>query len=183
MSENDLELIRRLQEGDRTAVADLYDRYAPLLYPVLARITGDRNEADEALQETWVRAWRDARSYHSNRGTVASWLLAIARARALERVPAGVVPGSRASADLEFSAAGVDDPAAAPEHRQLSERVRRALGALEPKHRRVLEGAYFDGLSSMEIAGRMNAPAPMVRSWTRQALMRLRELLPSEEWA
>lgn len=183
MAENDFELIRRLQDGDREAIRELYDRYTPLLYPVLARITGDRAEADESLVELWVRVWREARSYDLNRGTVVTWLLGIARGSALSRVPAGAVPGRRGAEALDALPAAPDDPEDAPEHRQLSERVRRALAALEPKHRRVLESAYFDGLSSVEIAGRMNAPAVMIRSWTRQALTRLRELLPSEEWA
>lgn len=182
MAENDFEMMRRLQERDREALRELYDRYTPLLYPVLARITGDRAEADEALTEAWVRAWRQAPSYDLNRGTVAAWLLGIARACALSRVPAGAASGRRGAAEFDMPATA-DDPEDAPEHRQLSERVRRALAALEPKHRRVLEGAYFDGLSATEIAGRMNAPAVMVRSWTRQALTRLRALLPSEEWA
>lgn len=183
MAENDFELMRRLQEGDRDAVRELYDRYAPLVYPVLARITGDRAEADEAHVEVWVRAWREARSYDSNRGTVAAWLLRITRGCALSRVPAGALSGRRGAGEFDAATALPDDPEDAPERRQLSERVRRALAALEPKHRRVLEGAYFDGLSAIEIAGRMNAPAVMVRSWTRQALARLRELLPSEEWS
>lgn len=182
MSEDDFERIRRLQEGDRDAVAGLYDRYTPLLYPVLARITGDRAEADEALVEVWTRAWREARGYDLNRGTVAAWLLAIARECAMGRIPAGAVSGRRGAGDLDAGVAFGDDPDDGPAHRQLAERVRRALGALEPKHRRVLESAFFDGLSSAEIAGRMNAPAVMVRSWTRQALARLRALLPSEEW-
>lgn len=183
MAENDFELMRRLQERDREALAELYDRYAPLLYPVLVRITGDRAEADEALTEAWVRAWREGPSYDLNRGTAAAWLLGIARACALRRVPAGAPSGRRGAVELDAPAPAADDPEDAPEHRQLSERVRRALAALEPKHRRVLECAYFDALSTMEIAGRMNAPPVMVRSWTRQALTRLRALLPSEEWA
>lgn len=182
MSQSDFELIRKLHEGDRDALAALYDRYTPLLYPLLVRITGDRNEADDALVEVWARAWSEARAYDLNRGTVAAWLLGIARACALSRVPAGAVSGRRGAGDFDAGAALADDPDDAPARRQLAERVRRALGALEPKHRRVLEGAFFDGLSPQEIAGRMNAPAVMVRSWTRQALARLGALLPSEEW-
>jgi RNA polymerase sigma-70 factor (ECF subfamily) len=182
MGENDFELTRRLQEGDRDAFAELYDRYTPLLYPVLLRVTGDRAAADEALRETWVSAWRGARAYNLNRGTIAVWLLALARARALERIPAGA-PARRSAGDFDAQGAMADDPEDLPQHRQLSERVRRALGALEPKHRRVLECAAFEGLSQTEIAARMSAPAPMVQAWTRQALVRLRELLPGEEWA
>ena len=184
MSENDFELMRRLQSGDRSAVSLLYDRYTPLLYPVLVRILGERADADDALQETWVQAWRTAPSYDLNRGTVAAWLLTIARTRALDRVRSAA--SRRRNEGLVEGEPPInlpDDPSAASEHRQLSERVRRALGALEPKHRRVLECAYFDGLSQAEIATRLNAPLGTVKSWTRQALTRLKELLPSEEWA
>jgi RNA polymerase sigma-70 factor (ECF subfamily) len=184
LSENDFDLMRRLQAGDRSALSPLYDRYTPLVYPVLLRILAERADADDALQETWVQAWRTAPSYDLNRGTVAAWLVAVARTRALDRVRSATSRRrGETAAEVETSVGVTDDPLAAPEHRQLSERVRRALGALEPKHRRVLECAYFDGLSQAEIATRLNAPVGTVKSWTRQALTRLRNLLPGEEWA
>jgi len=182
MESIDFERMRRLRDGDRSALAELYDRYTALLYPILVRITGDPVAADEALVDAWTRVWRHARSYDPNRAPVAAWLLTVARSCAMERMPAGATVGRRGAAEPELAAALADDPFADSAHRQLSERVRRAIGALEPKHRRVLEGAYFDGLSAAEIAGRMNVPPAMVPTWTRQALTRLRDLLPNEAW-
>lgn len=179
MIDNDFEHVRRLREGDNAGLAELYDRYTPLIYPVLVRITGDRGAADDALVETWARVARTSGTYDPARGPVSAWLVLHARASALERVPA--LQGARRGGGDAGSGA-VDDADDLPEHRQLSERVRRALGALEPKHRRVLESAFFDGLTEPEIAARLNAPAAMVRAWARQALTRLREILPYEEW-
>jgi len=181
MVDNDFERLKRLREGERTVLAELYDGYTPLLYPVLVRLTGDRGAADEALMATWTRVAQEAGAYDPARGTVAAWLLQLARASARERIPA--VQGARRSgSDRDRGGDIDDDPDDRPEHRQLAERVRRALGALEPKHRRVLESAFLDGQDESEIAARLGAPAPMVRAWARQALLRLREILPYDEW-
>ena len=184
LSEFELDWIRRLRAGDEDAIAELYDRYTPLLYPVVHRILGDRADADEALEETWIEARRSASTFESSRIPLAAWLLTIARTRALDRARMAT---SRLRAEAAFEGElpvrVPDDPGAAPEHRQLAERVRRAMGALEPKHRRVLECSFFEGLSQAETATRLGAPLGSVKSWTRQALTRLRELLPSEEWA
>ena len=75
------------------------------------------------------------------------------------------------------------DPASDTVLGQIGARVREALGALAPQQRQVLEIAYFEGLSQSEIAERLQAPLGTVKSWTRQGLMRLKELLPQEEWA
>jgi RNA polymerase sigma-70 factor (ECF subfamily) len=186
LSENDFDWMRRLRAGDESAVAELYDRYTPLLYSYLVRILGDREGADGSLEETWIEARRSAATYESSRGPLAAWLLSIARARAFDWARVGAGASRRrgeSGAEGEAPANVLDDPLAAAEHRQLAERVRRAMVALEPKHRRVLECACFDGLSQADTATRLGAPVGTVKSWTRQALTRLRELLPSEEWA
>src|SRR5262245_17955935 len=75
------------------------------------------------------------------------------------------------------------DPVSETAHGQLSRKVREALATLAPQQRQVLEIAYFEGLSQSEIAARLEAPLGTVKSWARQGLMKLRELLPQEEWA
>ena len=107
----------------------------------------------------------------------------MARTRALDRYR-GAASRKRAEARVETDPPqAAEDPSSSPVRKQIGQRVRIALGSLEPQHRRVLEGAYFDGLSQMEIAARLGAPLGTVKSWTRQALTKLRELLPHEEWA
>lgn len=180
--ERDLVCLLKIQAGDTRALAELYDRYTPLLFPVCTRILRSGADAEDALQNAWLQVWKRSTSYDARRGTVAAWLLTVARSRALDRY--------RSVASRRQAEARVDpeplmptpDPSTGAVRGQLRERVREALAQLEPQQRQVLEIAYFQGLSQSEIAERINAPLGTVKSWTRQALMRLRELVPQEEW-
>jgi len=181
--EQDVACLKRLAAGDSRAVEELYDRYTPLIYPVMLRILRSRAEAEESLQEAWAKVWRVASTYDARRGPVVAWLLTVARARALDRYRSAA---SRKRAEARTEAdppQAAEDPSSRPARNGIGQRVRIALGSLEPQYRRVLESAYFDGLSQMEIAARLGAPLAKVKSWTRHALTRLRELLPHEEWA
>ena len=185
-SERDRACLQRLVGGDLPALEELYDRYGDLLYSVAVRIVGDPAEAEEVLQDTWVQAWRKSSSFDAARGAVGAWLVTIARSRALDRLrSAGSRQRAERAAGVELAAA-VRPPAAvdvadAVAASQAGERVSEALERLEPQHRDVLQLAYFGGLSQTEIAERLGAPLGTVKSWTRQALLRLRELVPVEE--
>lgn len=182
-AENDLDCLRRIQAGDSAALGELYDRYTPLLYALVLRILRSPADAEDALQEAWVQVWKRAASFDPARGSVGAWLTTVARTRALDRYRS---MRSRTTAETKVepdSIAPPPDPGAEAGLSQLGGRVREALGALTPQQRQVLEIAYFEGLSQTEIASRVGAPLGTVKSWTRQGLMRLKELLPQEEWA
>jgi RNA polymerase sigma-70 factor (ECF subfamily) len=171
-----------MQAGETRALAELYDRYTPLLYSVVLRILRSTAEAEDALQDAWLQVWRRSATYDPKRGTVGAWLMTVARTRALDRYRSVASRGkaeSQANSELPIPAA---DPSASAAQVELMERVQNALAQLQPQQRRVLEIAYFEGLSQTEIAERLSAPLGTVKSWTRQGLMRLRELLPQEEW-
>ena len=176
----------RLRAGDSAALEELYDRHAGLLYSVILRIVRESSDAEDVLQETWVQAWRRAAAYDGARGTVAAWLLTIARSRAIDRSRS---LRSRQSAETAAEAheaarpAPASDPARDAAHRRTHERVHAALETLAPQQREVLALAYFGGLSQSEISERCGAPLGTVKSWVRQGLKRLRELIPAEEEA
>ena len=108
--------------------------------------------------------------------------LTVARSRALDRYRS-LSSRRQAEARAEPEPAGSPpDPASAAVRGQLGQRVRAALEQLSPQQRQVIEIAYFEGQSQSEIAVRLKAPLGTVKSWTRQGLTRLRELLPQEEW-
>lgn len=172
-----------MRAGDTRALEELYDRHNGLFYSVVLRIVRSPADAEEVLQEAWLQIWRGASTYNAARGNVGAWLVAVARSRAIDRTRS---EGSRQRAE---QAAGVEPPPPPTEdasanaaYRQMSERVGRALEKLGPQHRQVLELAYFGGLSQAEIAERLNTPLGTVKSWTRQALLRLSDLVPQEEW-
>jgi len=168
--------MRRLKAGDTTALAALYDRFSPLLYSVALRIVGRAADAEDVLQQVWMQVWRSADRYDASRGSVVSWLLAIARSRALDLSRS---LKSRQNAELHAEPPGnpAGDPVAGLEESQRHARVRRALSQLDAKHREVLELAYFEGLAQSEISRRLDAPLGTVKSWTRRGLVRLRELM------
>ena len=179
--ERDQRCVERLRAGDAEALAELYDRYTPLLYPVALRILRRPADAEDALQEAWLQVWKSAASYEPRRGTVAGWLLTVARTRALDRYRSLASRGRAESRVDPEPQSKPFEPSFSAALGELGERVRNALAELQPRQREVLEIAYFEGLSQSEIAERLGAPLGTVKSWTRQGLLRLRELLPQEE--
>ncbi len=180
----DLALLERVQAGDEQALAEMYDRFTPMLYPVALRILRRAADAEDAVQDVWMQVWRRSASYDPKRGAVAAWLLTVVRTRALDRYRS-LASRTRAEGrvDPHDQVTPPVDPTASAVSGQIGARVRDALAQLEPQQRQVLEIAYFEGLSQTEIAERIKAPLGTVKSWTRQGLMRLRDLVPQEEWA
>jgi RNA polymerase sigma-70 factor (ECF subfamily) len=182
--ERDLGLLLRLQARDATALEALYDAYGVLLYTVALRIVRDAADAEEVVQDSWVQVWRGAATYDSRRATVAGWLTTVVRSRALDRYRS---KASRQRAETGAETALAPPPAApTPEsesvHSQLAARLGGALARLPAEHRRVLELAYFRGLSQSQIAAELDKPLGTIKSWARQGLLRLRELVPQEQW-
>jgi RNA polymerase sigma-70 factor (ECF subfamily) len=175
--ERDRLCVERMRAGDTRALEELYDRHNGLLYSVVLRIVRSPGDAEGVLQETWLQIWSGAAPYDATRGTVGAWLVTVARNRGIERIRA---EGSRPGTDAPHP---TEDASANAAHRQMSERVGRALEKLGPQHRQVVELAYFGGLTQSEIGERLNTPPGTVRTWTRQALLRLSDLVPQEEWA
>ena len=185
MSEPDLDrtCIGRMAAGDTRALEELYDRHAPMLYGLVLRIVGKASDAEEVLQDAWLQAWRRADTWDAARGTVAAWLVTLARSRAIDRIRSVAARQRAESATPAPEMALADEPAANAAQRQRQERLSAALATLTPRQREVLELGYFGGLSQTEIAERIGAPLGSVKSWTRQGLMRLRELVPEAEMA
>jgi RNA polymerase sigma-70 factor (ECF subfamily) len=183
----DLQIMKRLQAGERTALEMLYDRHSPLMYGTALKILRSTPDAEDSLQEAWIQVWNNARQFDPNRGSVASWLVTIARSRALDRYRS---LSSRRRAQSALDTQPTDPP---PDPRDwigrigLQEKINGALLGLDPKHRQVLEMAYYEGFSQSEIAERLLEPLGTVKYWTRQGLLRLRETMAEsvrkEEWA
>jgi RNA polymerase sigma-70 factor (ECF subfamily) len=181
--ERDRLCVERMRAGDTRALEELYDRHNGLLYSVVLRIVGTPGGAEEVLQGAWLQIWRGTAAYNPARGTVGAWLVTVARNRGIDRIRSeGSRPGAGPATGVD-APHPIEDASANAAHRQMSERVSRALEKLGPQHRQVVELAYFEGLTQGEIAERLNTPPDTVRSWTRQALLRLSDLVPQEEWA
>ncbi len=168
----DLALVRRVADGDEAALAQLYDRYASLVYSVVSRILRDTGVAEEVLQDVFYQLWRTASRFDPARGTLAGWLLVAARNRAISRLR-GRNPGGGEEL-LEQTLAFPFNLETALARNQLMSRVKGALGKLSSAQRQALEMAYFEGLTHTEIAQRTGEPLGTVKTRLRAALESLR---------
>jgi RNA polymerase sigma-70 factor (ECF subfamily) len=174
-----LQLLRRVAAGDADALEALYDRHTPLLFPVAVRIVRSHADAEDVLQQAWLKVWEIAGTYDPERGSVVGWLLTVVRSKALDFYRSRAARRrAEDAAPAERAASG--DPSASAAEAQAAQRVRLAMQRLDPHFRQVLEGAYFDGLTQKELAERMEAPLGTVKTWTRRGLLKLKELLPQE---
>jgi RNA polymerase sigma-70 factor (ECF subfamily) len=177
-AEADLRLVSRVASGDADAVAELYDRHAGRVLALARRILRDSGDAEDVVQEVFAQAWRTAPRYETGRGTVAGWLLMIARSRAIDRLRSRQAQPAAASEVMLESLPGSGLPA--PDQLVASEqadRVRRALVELPDEQRVALELAYYEGLSQSQIAERLTAPLGTIKTRTRAALTTLRRSL------
>jgi RNA polymerase sigma-70 factor, ECF subfamily len=183
VGDDDGRLVERMGAGDDQALAQFYDRWARVVYASILQLVRDPDDADDVLEDAFYQAWRQASRYTAARGSVATWMLTIARSRALDFLrarrrlrqepltPGGAgYQGGSPAGDL----ADFPDVAEAAEQR---ERVAEAVRTLPPEQREVVELAYFGGLSQTEIAQRTGQPLGTVKTRTRLAGQKLREQL------
>ena len=175
----DRESLERIVSGDAGGLASLYDRHARPVYSLALRILQDQGEAEDVVQEVFAQAWRQAAQYDVSRGAVAAWLFTLARSRAIDRLRARRVRPER-SADDRLAARMVD-PRLSPDLLALSAekvvRVRAALAGLPVLQRLAIELAYYEGLTHVEIAERLEEPLGTVKTRIRLALGKLRDSL------
>jgi RNA polymerase sigma-70 factor, ECF subfamily len=182
-AEADRRLIRSIGAGSADALADLYDRYASLVFGLAKRITGQAEDAEEVVQDVFAQVWRQATRYEGARATVAGWIVMLARTRSIDRVRArGARPDQSAAVDPDVLAPiSTSDPD--PEQVALSaENVRSVHGALRvlpEAQRSLVDLAYYEGLTHAEIAARTGIPLGTVKTRLRTAMMTLRDALVS----
>jgi RNA polymerase sigma-70 factor (ECF subfamily) len=203
---SDAALVQQIVSGSEAALAALYDRHGGAVYATAMRVSGNDTIAAEVVQDTFLGLWNRAERYDPGRGSLATWLQAIARNRAIDRfrMTARRLPttnfsaftghetdndGERISDWLavsgELVAAGEPEPTPELALADVEQResIRRALGSLGPLERQVILLAYQSGLSQSEIAAHLNWPLGTVKTRTRRALQLLREQLERAEVA
>src|ERR1043165_3463608 len=167
-------LVTAMAAGERGALTTLYERHAPLLLGLALKIVRERREAEDLMHDVFLDACRNAKNYDTKRGRVRTWLAIRMRSRALDLQKSARV--SRNTGDGGLDLVVDESEAASPDHR----RVRRALAELGQDQRRVLELAYFEGLSCTEIAERVAIPVGTVKSRLAAGLDRPRSGLMPE---
>jgi RNA polymerase sigma-70 factor, ECF subfamily len=181
----DAELVRRMRSRDERALGAFYDRWFPVVHGVVSRMLESPDDVEDVVEEAFWQAWRQAERFDVERGSVQTWLLTIARSRALDRLRARrrlreepLVDSSDAEADTSApTSAAPSDPLADAEHAERSQIVRAALADLPSEQREALELGYFGGLSQSEIAEQTGLPLGTIKTRMRLALQKLRERL------
>ncbi len=178
----DAPLLLAVSEGDREALAALYDRFSRPLYAVAHRILGDPDEAEDIVHDAFVSVWARAGDYQPSRGAAFSWLVSLVRNRAIDRLRSRrrrrEILDTAVSADLEtFTTREEPDSAARLGLQENAHIVRRAIASLAPDQRSALELAFFGGLTQPEIAARLQAPLGTVKARIRRGLLKLRDTL------
>lgn len=177
-------LAQRIAAGEERALGELYDRCGAGAYALAIAILRDAADAEEAVADAFAQVWRSAGSFDTSRGSLSAWVNTITRSRALDRLRAR----RRRSSALERAAQGSDeglalsvgapDPAdARAEQGEVGRMVRDSLAALPEPQRRVIEMAYFGGLSQSEIAADLQEPLGTIKTRMRAGMERLRRAL------
>lgn len=171
--------------GDVHAMEVLYDRYNRAVFSFALRMLGNRELAEELLQEVFMRAWRQARKFSEGRGTYITWLLSITHNMAIDEIRRqNRRPRKAESADPVLMLANVRDERPTVEDQALlgdmREIVKDAMAQLPIAQRTALELAYFNGLTQREIAEHQGEPLGTIKTRMRLAMRKLRDILESQ---
>src|ERR1051325_6130920 len=162
-------LIPAVAQGDMAAFEAAYDRYSGTLYALLLRILGNAEDAQEVLQEAFVKVWTTARMFDAARGSEVAWLISIARSKGIDRLRSRRIRSDRendAGREISIHSSFVEKTTGAENAILSQERtaVRSALAELPEAQRVPVELAYFEGLSQWEIAARLDEPLGTIKT-------------------
>lgn len=183
---SDADLIGRAATGDARALETLYDRYARVVFSFALRIVGDRQSAEELLQEAFFRAWQQGGAYNAARGSFVTWLLSITHNLAIDEIRKRQRRPQKADdEEPETILAAMPDAGTGVEDEvwlgALRETVIEALGRLPVEQREAIELAYYQGLTQREIADRLGIPLGTIKTRMRLGLLKLRDALADNE--
>ncbi len=186
-------LLARSALGERAAFAQLYERTGGHLFAVILRINRDRAQAEDLLQDVYVKVWRSLRSYDPRHSQPLTWLTSIARNHAIDSLRRQQTQPRLACADPtrsdaetgadEDPYAALEDPAAGPlellDRAAQAREVSRCMQVLNAQQRQSVALAFYDGLSHAEVAAQLRQPLGTVKSWVRRGLLALKTCLES----
>ena len=172
------EMIGRIGLGDRSAFAALYSATSAKLFGICLRVLDNRQEAEDALQEVYVKVWHNADRYKVNGLSPMTWLITIARNHAIDKVRArrGRTTDIDEAVDLADESPGPEAHAVASSERA---EIDRCLATLDEDRADAVRRAYLGGETYAELASRYEIPLNTIRTWLRRSLLRLRECLSS----
>jgi RNA polymerase sigma-70 factor (ECF subfamily) len=177
----ELELLARVAKRERAAFEQLYDRYANILYATAMKFLKEDADAQDVVQDVFIQIWDKANLYDPAKGKPLTWALTLTRNRSIDRIRA-IQRRTRLRDSFEKEtvvdeSAGVREALSGVDASEKSQILRDAVGRLSPEQRKVIELAFFGGLTQSEVADRLGEPLGTVKARARRGLMKLKELL------
>ena len=182
----DADLLKRIQRADQRALATLYDRYAPVFYPLGLRMTGSHEVAEEIVHDVFLHVWEKGNSYAAQNGSVYAWLAALSRMKAMEKIRAtnqrkkghdGEGSPPRSTAEGDEKQGGQDTIVTLKGY---TEEVRNSLKNLSKLELRLLELSYYEGQSQSDLARMLRIPLGTIKAKMRRGIQKLRQT-PAQE--
>ena len=181
--QEDNRLMLRMAEGDKTAFAEIYDRFSRPLYATALRVVNDASEAQDIVHDAFIALWEKAATFDTARGSPFAWAVTLVRNRAIDRVRMrrrrSELLADSAPADLGYDedppGSGADETATLGDEAHV---VRAAVATLPRDQKRALELAFFSGLTQQQIAEQLREPLGTIKARIRRGLLKLRDSLP-----
>jgi len=169
-------LIERLQNREPAAMGELYDRYRRLVFFVIFRAVGNVGTTEDLMQEAFLKIWNSIHGFDRERGNLSTWIIAIARNRAIDYQRSKECRMAQGTTSLQpaFAAVSAEDPERTVLEGDTLRSLRRAVNKLSPRQQTLLELAFTDGLTHAELAVLLDRPLGTVKTWIRGAIQTLR---------
>jgi len=177
----ELDLLARIAQRERAAFEELYTRYANILYATAMKFLKEDADAQDVVQDVFIQIWDKAKLYDPAKGKPLTWALTLTRNRSIDRIRA-IQRRSRLRDDFEKEtvkdeSAGLREALSGVDASEKGQILRAAVDQLSPQQKRVIELAFFRGLTQSEIAEKLGEPLGTVKARARRGLMKLKELL------
>ena len=177
----ELDLLARVAKRERAAFEQLYARYSNILYATAMKFLKQDADAQDVVQDVFIQIWDKAKLYDPTKGKPLTWALTMTRNRSIDRIRA-IQRRTRLRDDFESEtvadeSAGVREALSEVDASEKSQILRDAVGRLSPEQRKVIELAFFGGLTQSEVADRLGEPLGTVKARARRGLMKLKEIL------
>lgn len=178
--DRDIELLRQIAAGDRSAFGEFYDRHSVLMFSVASRILNDPSDAEDVMQEAFVQIWEKAGNFDPKLGKPSSWAAILVRNKAIDRIR-GSQRRSRlaleAGAEMAIAAEANDSANDMVHGHDQAQLIHSAIVELPAEQRNAIELAYFSGLTQNEISEKLHEPLGTVKARIRRGLLKLRDQL------
>ena len=177
----ELDLLARITKRERAAFEQLYTRYSNILYATAMKFLKEDADAQDVVQDVFIQIWDKAKLYDPAKGKPLTWALTMTRNRSIDRIRA-IQRRTRLRDDFEKEtvadeSAGIREALSGVDASERTQILRDAVGRLSPEQRKVIDLAFFGGLTQSEIANRLGEPLGTVKARARRGLMKLKELL------